>query len=234
VLEYAQQTGVAVLVNRPLNAMPAPQSGVMRLADLPLEEAPIDVAQRLDAVGALEQEYRDSIAPSVQQDKQGTAPDEFFNWSHELRRVRPKIKGLEHWEQLERQMIAPQVNQAIQALSRLLTGEPSERWESWRDRYVPELLNLLQGLRREATERSRARTAAVARAIDPLLPEAHRQDTLSRKALWILAGTPGVTCVLNGMRTQHYTDDSLAILRWEPLKDVIRVYEQMKTVAAEL
>ena len=234
VLEYAQQTGVAMLVNRPLNAMPAPQSGVMRLADLPLEEAPIDVAQRLDAVGALEQEYRDSIAPAVQQDKQGTAPSEFFNWSHELRRVRPKIQGLEHWEQLERQMIAPQVNQAIQALSRLLTGEPSERWESWRDRYVPELLNLLQGLRRESTERSRARTAAVARAIDPLLPEARRQDTLSRKALWILAGTPGVTCVLNGMRTPHYTDDSLAILRWEPVKDVIRLYEQMKTVAAEL
>jgi aryl-alcohol dehydrogenase-like predicted oxidoreductase len=148
--------------------------------------------------------------------------------------VRPKIQGLEHWEQLERQMIAPQVNQAIQTLSRLLTGDASERWESWRDRYVPELLNLLQGLRREATERSRVRTAAVARAIDPLLPEARRQDALSRKALWILAGTPGVTCVLNGMRTPHYVDDTLAMLKWEPLKDVIQVYERMNALAASL
>lgn len=234
VLEYAQQAGVAVLVNRPLNAMPAPQSGIVRLADLPLEDAPIDVARQLDAVGTLEQEYRDSIAPAMQQAKQGTTPDEFFNWSQELQRVRPQIQGLEHWEQLERQMIAPQVNQAIQTLSRHLTGEPSERWEAWRERYVPELLALLHGMRREATERSRARTTAIAHALDPLLPDARRQSTLSRKALWILAWTPGVTCVLNGMRTPHYVDDTLAILRWEPLKDVIQAYKRMTALAASL
>jgi uncharacterized protein len=228
-LEHAQQTGVAVLVNRPLNAMPAQQGGMLRLADPPFEDAPIDVDRQLDAVGTLEQEYRDSIAPAMEQAKQDTAPAEFFNWSRELRRVRPEIQGLEHWEQLERQMIAPQVNQAIQTLSRQLTGAASERWEAWRDRYVPELLDLLRGVRREATERSRARTAAVTHVIDPLLPEARRQETLSRKALWILAGTPGVTCVLNGMRTPHYVDDALAILRWEPFKDSIRAYEQMKT-----
>ena len=234
VLEYAQQAGVAVLVNRPLNAMPAPQSGIVRLADLPLEDAPIDVVRQLDAVGTLEQEYRDSIAPAMQQAKQGTAPAEFFNWSQELQRVRPQIQGLEHWEQLERQMIAPQVNQAIQTLSRHLTGEPSERWEAWRERYVPELLALLRGMRREATERSRTRTTAIARALNPLLPEAHRQSTLSRKALWILAWTPGVTCVLNGMRTPDYVDDTLALLKWEPSKDIIQVYKQMATVAASL
>jgi hypothetical protein len=234
VLEYAQQAGVAVLVNRPLNAMPAPHSGIVRLADLPLEDAPIDVARQLDAVGALEQQYRDSIAPALQQTKQETAPAEFFNWSQELQRVRPQIQGLEHWEQLERQMIAPQVNQAIQTLSRHLTGEPSERWEAWRERYVPELLTLLRGMRCEATERSRARTAAVTRALDPLLPEARRRSTLSRKALWILAWTPGVTCVLNGMRTPHYVDDTLALLKWEPSKNVIQVYEQMSTLAASL
>jgi hypothetical protein len=148
--------------------------------------------------------------------------------------VRPQIQGLEHWEQLERQMIAPQVNQAIQTLSRHLTGDASERWEAWRERYVPELLTLLRGMRREATERSRARTAAVSRAIDPLLPETRRRHTLSRKALWSLTWTPGVTCVLNGMRTPHYVDDTLAILRWEPLKDVIRVYERMNALAASL
>ena len=234
VLEYAQQARVAVLVNRPLNAMPTPHSGVMRLTDLPLEDAPVDIVRQLDAVGILEQEYRDSIAPAMQQAKQGTASAEFFNWSQELQRMRPKIQGLEHWEQLERQMIAPQVNQAIQILARHLTGESSARWEAWRERYVPELLALLHGIRHEATERSRARTAAVTRALDPLLPETRRQSTLSRKALWILAWTPGVTCVLNGMRTPHYVDDTLALLKWEPSKDVIQVYERMNTLATSV
>jgi aryl-alcohol dehydrogenase-like predicted oxidoreductase len=109
-----------------------------------------------------------------------------------------------------------------------------ERWEAWRERYVPELLALLRGMRREATERSRARTAAVSQAIDPLLPERRRQSSLSCKAIWILAWTPGVTCVLNGMRTPHYVDDTLAMLKWEPLKDVIHVYERMNDLAASL
>jgi hypothetical protein len=230
VLEYAQQADVAVLVNRPLNSMPTPRSGMLRLADLPLEDTPIDVARQLDAVSAIEQEYRDSIAPAVQHNGQGLSPGEFFNWSQELRDLRPKLQGLEHWEHIEHQMIAPRVNLALQTLSHQLTGDLSERWETWRDRYIPELLALLRGLRREATERSRARTAAIARAIDPLLPESRRAETLSRKSLWILAGTPGVTCVLNGMRTPQYVDDALAVLKWEAPAQSSAVYEQMKTL----
>ena len=229
VLDYAQQAGVAVLVNRPLNAMPSPRSGMLRLADLPLEDAPIDVARQLDAVGTIEQEYRDSIAPTVQYDGQGLAPAEFFNWSQELHTLRPKVQGLEHWEHIEHQMIAPRVNQVLQTLSHQLTGALSERWEAWRDRYIPELLALLRGLRREATERSRVRTAGVARTIDPLLPESRRAESLSRKALWILTGTPGVTCVLNGMRTPQYVDDALAVLRWGAPTQTSAVYKQVHT-----
>ncbi|HEX5646799.1 MAG TPA: aldo/keto reductase [Nitrospira sp.] len=229
VLDYAQQADVAVLVNRPLNAMPSPRSGMLRLADLPLEDAPVDIARQLDAVGAIEQEYRDAIAPSVHYDGQGLAPGEFFNWSRELRTLRPQLHGLEHWEHIEHQMIAPRINQVLQTLSHQLTGALSERWETWRDRYIPELLALLRGLRREATERSRARTAAIARTIDPLLPEARRAETLSRKSLWILAGTPGVTCVLNGMRTPQYVDDALAVLKWGAPTQASAVYQQVQT-----
>ncbi|HRB17121.1 MAG TPA: hypothetical protein PK224_15095, partial [Nitrospira sp.] len=63
------------------------------------------------------------------------------------------------------------------------------------------------------------------RTIDPLLPEERRKASLSQKALWILASTPGVTSVLNGMRTPAYVDDALQILRWEPLSDSRRVYD---------
>jgi aryl-alcohol dehydrogenase-like predicted oxidoreductase len=139
--------------------------------------------------------------------------------------VRPQIQGLEHWEQIEQQMIAPHVNQVVQALSRHLTGTAAEQWEAWRDRYVPQLLTLLGGLRREATERSRAKTASVSAALDPLLPEARRTESLSRKALWILASTPGVTSVLNGMRSRDYVEDSLAVMGWEPLTGVTQIFE---------
>ena len=231
VLAYAQEAGIAVLVNRPLNAMLAQRSGILRLADLLLEDAPVEIARQLDVVGNLEKEYRETIAPAIQHDGHGMMPAEFFGWAQELRRVRPQVQSLEHWEQIEHRTIAPQINQVLQTISRQLTGTLSEQWEAWRDRYIPELLTLLRGLRREATERSRARTGAVTNAIDPLLSISRLPHSLSRKALWILASTPGVTCVLNGMRTPSYVEDALAVLRWEPLKDVRVVYEKLKGVA---
>ena len=227
VLEVAQREGIAVLVNRPLNAMPSHKSGVVRLADFPLEGDPVDFDRQCHTIAALEEEYRKAIAPALQHSGQGMAPADFFTWADELRRVRPQIQGLEHWEQIEHQMIAPHINQVMQALSRHLTGTAAEQWEVWRDRYVPQLLILLGGLRREATERSRAKTATLTAMLDPLLPEIRRNESLSRKALWVLASTPGVTSVLNGMRSPAYADDSLAVMKWEPLTGVKEVFERM-------
>jgi uncharacterized protein len=229
VLEIAQREGIAVLVNRPLNAMPSQKSGVVRLADFPLEGDHVDFDRQCHTIASLENEYRKAIAPALQYNGQGMAPADFFNWADELRRVRPQIQGLEHWEQIEHQMIAPHVNQVMQALTRNLTGTAAEQWEAWRDRYVPQLLILLGGLRREATERSRAKTASLTTILDPLLPEARRNESLSRKSLWALASTPGVTSVLNGMRTRNYVEDSLAILGWKPIPAVRSLYEAVRS-----
>jgi uncharacterized protein YyaL (SSP411 family)/aryl-alcohol dehydrogenase-like predicted oxidoreductase len=227
VLTVAQREGIAVLVNRPLNAMPTKQSGVLRLADFPLEGDPVDFDHQCRTVAELEEEYRKAIAPALQQSGQGMAPADYFTWAVELTRVRPQIQGLEHWEQIEHQMIAPHVNQVIQAVSRHLTGAPAEQWEAWRDRYVPQLLTLLRGLRREATERSRKKNASASGILDPLLPETRRRESLSRKALWVLTSTPGVTSVLNGMRSPAYADDSLAVMGWEPLTGVQQIFDDM-------
>ncbi len=66
---------------------------------------------------------------------------------------------------------------------------------------------------------------AISAVIDPFLPEAQRGESLSRKALWILTSSPGVSCVLNGMRTRGYVHDSLGVLPWPPLADVIPIYQ---------
>jgi aryl-alcohol dehydrogenase-like predicted oxidoreductase len=160
----------------------------------------------------------------VQHSGQGMLPADFFNWAEELAKIRHQVQGLEHWEQIEHQMIAPHVNQVLRALSQLLTGQAAERWEGWRDAYVPELLALLKEVRREAAERSRNRSASVAQRLDPLLPAHRRAESLSRKALWVLASTPGVTCVLNGMRSVPYVEDSLKVMQWEPLGDPPAVF----------
>jgi hypothetical protein len=227
-LELAQAEEVAILLNRPLNAIEVKGGGMVRLAELPVEAPTVPFDQQRDKVAALEQEYRREIASQIQNPGQGLPPKDYFTWADELTKIRPRVQNLEQWEQIESQMIAPHINQVLRALTQSLTGDLSERWEDWRERYLPELLALLRELRREATLKSLEKTQAVTKLIDPLLPEGRRKEPLSRKALWILASTPGVTSVLNGMRTPAYVDDSLAILGWEPLPNVRPIYEAIK------
>jgi hypothetical protein len=117
------------------------------------------------------------------------------------------------------------VTQVVRGLDGGLGGEVAERWRTWRDRYLPELRLLLAELRRQAAQKSQALSRAVGAAVDPLLPTERSGETLSRKALWVVASTPGVGSVLNGIRTPAYVDDTLGILRWPPLASVLPVYE---------
>jgi uncharacterized protein len=61
--------------------------------------------------------------------------------------------------------------------------------------------------------------------IDPFFPPAYRAESLSRKALAVLANTKGVTCVLNGMRRRNYVDDSLGVLCSPPFDVDFHLYE---------
>jgi len=229
VLDCAQVERLAVLVNRPLNAIPAKGGGMIRLADLPVEPPAVPFEAQRDRIADLEKEYRREFVPHIKNAGQGLPPEDYFRWADELTKVRPRVQSLEHWEQIENQMIAPHINQVLRALTQHLTGDMGDRWQVWRERYLPELLALLKELRREATVKSREKTAAITKLLDPLLPESRREEPLSRKALWVLGSTPGVTCVLNGMRTPAYVADSLAVLSWEPLADARQVYEAVKT-----
>jgi hypothetical protein len=228
VLDLAQADGLAVLLNRPLNAMPGKDAGMIRLAELPVEPSAVSFESQRDLVARLEDEYRKTIASRIAAPGQGLPPAEYFNWGEELQRLRSRVQGLEHWEQIETQMIAPHVNQVLRALTQHLSGEAGDVWQAWRERYIPALLALLKELRREATLKSREKTTAIADIIDPLLPEPRRRESLSRKALWVLASTPGVTSVLNGMRHPAYVEDSLGILEWPSLPDPRPIYEALK------
>ncbi|TAJ07318.1 MAG: DUF255 domain-containing protein [Nitrospirae bacterium] len=232
VLDLAKAEGLAVLLNRPLNAMQPKRGGMTRLASLPIEASTVAFEAQRDLLAKLEEEYRRAIAPAVTHAGQGMPPAEYFNWAAELTGLRPRIQSLEHWEQIETQMIAPHINQVLRALTQHLSGELGDRWQDWRERYIPELLTLLKELRHEATVKSRARTDAIAAAIAPLLPESRRHTSLSRKALWILASTPGVTSVLNGMRSRGYVEDSAGILGWEPLPNPRAIYEALRNTPA--
>jgi len=223
VLEAAGETGIGILINRPLNAMVG--RGMLRLADIHAEGTPIDVETQRKIVAELEAEWRRQLSPHIKTSAGSMRADDFFRWADQLQGLADQIQSLEHWEQIEGQMVTPQLAHLLRALDTHLEGELQAQWQSWRSRYLGELLKLMAELRRQAAAKSQRLSQAVSAAIDPLLPPERRAESLSRKALWVLASTPGVSCVLNGMRKPSYVEDSLGILSWPPLPDVIPIYQ---------
>ncbi len=224
VLEVAAEAGVAVLVNRPLNAFAG--GGMIRLADVPAEEdggeSPDDALRRLSA---LEAEFRAQIAPQLRVPQGTTRPAEWFRWADQLRTLPAQVQGLDHWQQIEGGIIGPAVTEIVRTLDQGLTGQMEGVWQGWRNRYLPELEATLAAFRCKAARQSQAVTEGVAAAINPHLPLARTGESLSRKALWVLASTPGISCVLLGMRRPAYVTDGMAILGWPPLQGVRKIYE---------
>jgi uncharacterized protein YyaL (SSP411 family)/aryl-alcohol dehydrogenase-like predicted oxidoreductase len=225
VLELARRERLGVLVNRPLNAIV--DGSMVRLADVPAPVHEIDVDATLASVAELEAEWRRDLAPHLRT-AEGSEPADFFPWAAQLGDFRPRVQNLDQWEQVAGQTVVPTVTELVRALDEGLSGALADRWRAWRDRYVPDLQRLLEGLRNEALARSQVTSTAIAACVDPFLSVERRAGTLARKALWVLACTPGVTTVLNGMRRSSYVDDAVGVLRWSPLGAVADIYEAMK------
>ncbi|PYQ24265.1 MAG: hypothetical protein DMF81_06030, partial [Acidobacteria bacterium] len=215
VLESAAERGIAVLVNRPLNAIV--DEGMLRLASVSPGAQETELEEQFAIVAAREAEFRRDIAGKLQTSDSSLPPENLFRWSADLRGASAHVRGLDHWQALESQRILPRLLQVVQVLDQSLTGRVAQTWQSWRSRYLPELQKLLGELRRQAALKSQAAVTGVAAAVDPLLPAERRGESLSRKALWVVASTPGVSCVLSGMRSTDYVDDALGILAWPPL-----------------
>ena len=223
VLEAAMDAGIGILINRPLNAIVG--TSMLRLADCAADGEPIDFERQRRLVGDLEAEWRREFAPHVRTSAGSTGAEDFFRWADELQGLPDHLQNLDQWQQIEGQMITPRLTHLFKALDAHIEGELQVKWQSWRSRYLAALLRLMAELQRQAAAKSERQSRAVTAVIDPLLPPERRGESLSRKALWVLASTPGVSCVLNGMRMPAYVDDSLGILSWPPLPDVIPIYQ---------
>ncbi len=229
VLSLAREQDIAILANRPLNAIPGKGGGMIRLADPQAEISNTNFEAQQPKVAALENDYKQVLGPNIPRPEKGASPLDYFNWAEELSRVRVSVQNLEHWDQIESQTIAPHVNRVFQLLTQHFAGRKEEEqiWQSWRDKYVPELVVLLKVMRMEAAQKSAKKLSEIREVLDPLLPEDKHNEPFSRKALWTVASTPGITSVLNGMRLPVYVDDSLTILQWKPLLNPRPIFEAL-------
>jgi hypothetical protein len=231
VLEHAAAEGIGVLVNRPLNAIV--ESRLVRLADVVVPGGEADEEALLGRLAEMEDAFRRDVAGHLRTEGDLHAA-ELFTWSRDLRGLALRLETLEHWEQVLAHRIRPRLLATVQALDQALTGPLGGRWQTWRDRYLGGLQELFAELHRQAARRSARAVEPVREAVDPLLPEARRAASLSAKALWVVASTPGVSSVLVGMRRPEYVEDAMRVLAWPALAEPVGAYEAVARLAGGL
>ena len=209
VLALAQAARIAVLTNRPLNAIRG--GTILRLADpVKPENAPKFELTRSNLL-SLEREFRETIAPSLKLGA-GIEADDLFAWGDRIVEIEPRVESLVQWEEIEAHVIAPELGKVLRALDGALSGEVAERFRDFRGRYLRDLEGLFLAMRERAAERSAHRLRAIQTALTPYLDESLRAQPHSQQALAILRAVPGVTSVLLGARKPGYVKDALSAL----------------------
>lgn len=220
VLERAREAGLGVLANRPLNAHSPSQ--LVRLADFELEEEPEDWDEALGELERMEQIFAREFRPYLD----GPDVDSLFRWTGFFRDAPQNITGLDHWLTLEEFRVRPHLAAMIGIMDMAAEAAGFEEgWKRFRADYHSAFRGVSNALEEMATEMSYKLAEAVSSSITPHLPDHRSQESLSRKALWVVASTPGVSAVLTGMRRPDYVEDAVGILDWEPLDTVEPVYE---------
>ncbi|MCC7368896.1 MAG: aldo/keto reductase [Chloroflexi bacterium] len=214
-LGAALRHDLGVLVNRPLNAMArigGRPGRLIRLADPPRPGAPGSdeiLRAQVERLGEREAQLAHA-AP-------GIVPPRVAEL---LLSIWEEIAYPQAFQQIFRSEIVPEAQRGLRELVAALGTLPDPAKLAEIQAYQDQLNALIEPLQARATRQDSRVAEQIRAAIQPSLPLPLWNERLSRIALGFVASTPGVSCVLNGMRHPAYVEDGVAVMTQPPIPDV--------------
>lgn len=212
VLAFARAHGLAVLVNRPLNAIFKGQ--MQRLADVQVDAAP-DMEGVEEAIARLkrrEEKFGDQILPALPA-PESTAQQllALFTVGQLLAENWRRFGSYQQWLEVQTQILVPRAQSGIDYLSKQESLPPDAG--RWLQKYVRALNEALRAISHVYQAGGSAEAQAIRDQVATLDPAWAEAPSLSQMALRALRSTAGITSVLVGMRHESYVEDVLAELR---------------------
>jgi len=216
VLEAAQQRGLGVLVNRPLNAFYNNQ--LIRLAEVPAFEIQTkdEVVHKIQFLSKSEKSLWMKILPTLNippglririKEQMAIGDTLKHHWLN--------LGSYEHWRQMKAGNLQPRIQGVMDFLAPYATAnEDISEWMASHRKKIDAAFEAVASIYAEAAAHQVDRIRRSIAAADRNWAE---DGTLSQKALRAIRGTAGVTCTLVGMRRAEYVSDVLAELR-RPVK----------------
>lgn len=212
VLAYARGKGLAVLVNRPLNAIQGSQ--LTRLADVKAEGVahPDMVKKRIEKVVGEEIRFRTEILRLLEVGEQVEKRLVSIFSAGRLLQWRWQGFGSYHnWNDMQTRYLVPRLQAAVDVFTSEPELPPGVR--GWLQNYVEALNQAMAGIDAIYAREGNRQAASLKRQVGAADETWAEGETLSQMAVRALRSTAGVTSVLVGMRRREYVEDVLAELR---------------------
>lgn len=215
-LEFAREKGLAVLINRPLNAYRL--NALTRLAAVEpggvvgeTAVSPAELSTSVDTLVRLEQQFATDFWPELP-------------FSEQIRRnlraflaVGQQLQGRwagfgthQNWLHVRGEVLLPRCQSAVQYLANWEAAPPALL--GWLAQYVAQVNMMLQQVTAFYQEQAAEQAAQLWQTAVSCDPD-WAAESLSQTAVRALRSTAGVTTVLVGMRKRPYVADVLADLR---------------------
>ena len=212
VLGFAHRKGLGVLVNRPLNAFYNNQ--LIRLAQVPTTVRPSkdEIVRKIQFLTKSEKSLWMKILPAINvppglraRIKEQIAVGDILK-HHWL-----NFGSYENWRQVKAGNLQPRIQGVMDFLEPF--GSQNEDISNWMTSHGARIEEAFDAVASIYTEKAARRVDRIRRVVAAADPAWAAEGTLSQKAVRAVRSTPGVSCVLVGMRREAYVADVLAELR---------------------
>ena len=233
-LDVARANDIAVLANRPLNAVVGAR--LVRLAQYSHDE---DAGDPLEAFAAVAAAERDVVLALRAWDVWGPLRDSVsgasvvFNVGESLKGAFPEIAGRDQWLQVFEQVVAPSVVACTRAAGKLVPGSHLQEWEGLLDVYQRRLHALASTVTSHFNARETDAKAPLWRELVHEIGGQSGEMTLSQIALNSIASLPGVTTALCGMKRDPYVAEGVQLLNAPAFDDPYAAFRAATRVSPD-
>jgi uncharacterized protein YyaL (SSP411 family)/aryl-alcohol dehydrogenase-like predicted oxidoreductase len=209
-LELLSRLGLHMLTHRPLDTL---KDGVIqRLFDAPEDPTSPSFATAVDAVLALEHEFRARLGavlgavPGIDLN-----PQQLLTWGERI--GAQQIQSRERWNEFERGPLARELTSVISALDRAFSGKQiGQLWHSWRERYTSAMETLILAARQAASEATNRRNRGLRETLTETAPTYLVKPSLAQLAVDHASTQPLVVSTLVGMRMPEFARELTELL----------------------
>ncbi len=217
-LNLAAEFSLAVMVNRPLNAMSG--NSLVRLASFEETNPGIirqDFDNYIDRLSRLEKRFSKEFLSLMPREIPNEAFLQAFSFSQKLSNAMEEFEDRENWDHAKNNLI---LSQTVYFFNYLKTRiKDNNDLIEWMADYSRSLKQFLEAVTKHYENIAEKRSAKISEILIKLNEDLNSSSTLSQKALRVNTSIPGIHTVLVGMRQKKYVNDALAIFSEPPVQN---------------